>query len=130
MSELTGTYTAYAYSDTAPTLTNIVHTEVIHRPPSKGEITLRVCATALNPMDTQLAGISGIDKVAMNWVGGRNYRKGEDNELAGRIPGADVSGVIVAIGEGVVRWKIGDKVFGFWLSPVGLLLNFFILRGC
>ncbi|CAE6436152.1 unnamed protein product [Rhizoctonia solani] len=119
MSELTGTYAAHAYNTTTNTLSNITQTEVIHRPPAAGQIKVRVHATALNPVDVQLAGLEGVNKVVLDWFGGRSSRKGEDGELASKIPGSDVSGVVVAIGEGVGRWKVGDEVFGFWMSTDG-----------
>ncbi|CAE7180262.1 unnamed protein product, partial [Rhizoctonia solani] len=119
MAELTGTYTAYAYSTTTNTLANLTQTAVIHRPPPAGQITIRVHATALNPVDVQLAGVEGVNKVVLDWFGGRSTRKGEDGELAVKIPGADVSGVVVAVGAGVERWKIGDEVFGLWLTMDG-----------
>ncbi|KAJ1307465.1 hypothetical protein OPQ81_001565 [Rhizoctonia solani] len=119
MSELTGTYTAYAYSTTTNTLSNITTTAVIHAPPPSKHITIRVHATALNPVDVQLAGVEGVNKVVLDWFGGRSTRKGEDGELAAKIPGADVSGVVVAVGPGVERWKVGDEVFGLWLSIEG-----------
>ncbi|CAE6410981.1 unnamed protein product [Rhizoctonia solani] len=119
MSELTGTYVAYAYNTTTNTLSNIAQTEVIHRSPTAGHIKIRVHATALNPVDVQLAGVKGVNKVMLDWFGGRSSRKGEDGELASKIPGADVSGVVVAVGEGVLRWKVGDQVFGLWMSTDG-----------
>ncbi|KAF8754312.1 Zinc-binding dehydrogenase [Rhizoctonia solani] len=123
MSELTGTYAAHAYNTTTNTLSNITQTEVIHRPPAAGQIKVRVHATALNPVDVQLAGLEGVNKVVLDWFGGRSSRKGEDGELASKIPGSDVSGVVVAIGEGVGRWKVGDEVFGFWMSTDGNVLR-------
>ena len=119
MPELTGTYTAYAYTTTTNTLANITHTEVIHHPPKQDEIVVRVCATSLNPVDVQLAGVTGVNKTILNWFGGRGDRKGEDVELATKVPGADVSGIVAAVGEGVTTWKVGDEVFGVWLSPSG-----------
>ncbi|KAF8688946.1 Zinc-binding dehydrogenase, partial [Rhizoctonia solani] len=119
MSELTGTYAAHAYNTTTNTLSNITQTEVTHRPPAAGQIKVRVHATALNPVDVQLAGLEGVNKVVLDWFAGRSSRKGEDGELASKIPGSDVSGVVVAIGEGVGRWKVGDEVFGFWMSTDG-----------
>ncbi|CCO28873.1 Reticulon-4-interacting protein 1, mitochondrial OS=Bos taurus GN=RTN4IP1 PE=2 SV=1 [Rhizoctonia solani AG-1 IB] len=119
MSELTGTYAAYAYNTTTNTLSNIAQTEVIHRAPAAGQIKIQVHATALNPVDVQLAGVDSVNKVILDWFGGGSSRKGEDGELASKIPGADVSGVVVAVGEGVVRWKVGDEVFGLWMSMDG-----------
>ncbi|KEP53895.1 alcohol dehydrogenase [Rhizoctonia solani 123E] len=119
MSELTGTYTAFAYSTTTNTLSNLTQTAVIHHSPLAGQITIRVHATALNPVDVQLAGVEGVSRVVLDWFGGRSARKGEDGELATKIPGADVSGVVAAVGPGVERWKVGDEVFGLWLSIDG-----------
>ncbi|KAF8595534.1 NAD(P)-binding protein [Ceratobasidium sp. AG-I] len=74
---------------------------------------IRVCATALNPVDVQMAGASGIVGTLLDWAGGRSTKV---RESVGFVPGADVSGVVVAVGEGVGKWKVGGGVFGLCFS--------------
>jgi NADPH:quinone reductase-like Zn-dependent oxidoreductase len=114
MSSLTGTYTAYTCHGVTKSLTTLSTTQVPHRPPGKGEITLRVCATGLNPMDFKLSGVTGVIGLIMDLAGlSAAKAKGQ-----GIVPGADVSGVVAAIGEGAEKWKVGDEVFGCNLSLV------------
>ena len=54
-----------------------------------GEVLVKVRAAGVNPVDWKVAG-------------GR----------IGQVPGADVSGVIEALGEGVSGWQVGDPVLG------------------
>ena len=69
--------------------------------PQAGEVRVRVAAASLNPVDTYIrAGI-----VAM--------------PLPERfIPGCDLAGTVEAVGPGVTRFKVGDRVWG---SNQGLL---------
>ncbi len=66
--------------------------------PGAGEIAVRARAVAVNPMDrlTQTVGdiITPYIKYPM-------------------VPGSDVAGEVVAIGEGVARFRIGDRVVGY-----------------
>lgn len=66
-----------------------------------GQVLVQIAATAVNPID-------------------RRLRAGELKEYFQRewpiIPGWDFSGRIVAIGEGVSDWKIGDNVAGLAFS--------------
>jgi NADPH:quinone reductase-like Zn-dependent oxidoreductase len=39
--------------------------------------------------------------------------------MAARGPGSDIAGVVVALGEGVTTWKLGDAVFGSVASGAG-----------
>lgn len=68
-----------------------------------GEIRVRVQAAGLNPVDY---------KIAMN---------GHPNWHYPHISGADVAGVVDAIGEGVTLWKAGDRVVyhGDFTKPGG-----------
>lgn len=106
MSTLTGTYAAYTYSSTTNTLTSLKKVQVPHRAPAHGEIVIRVYATALNPVDVQLAGVTGLYRAVLGWMVGKS------EVPTGKVPGADVSGVVVAVGEGVEKWKVGDEIFG------------------
>jgi NADPH:quinone reductase-like Zn-dependent oxidoreductase len=54
-----------------------------------GEVLVKVRAAGVNPVDWKVAG-------------GR----------VGQVPGADVAGVIEALGEGVSGWQVGDPVLG------------------
>ena len=61
--------------------------------PGVNEALVRVCATSLNPVDYKVA-----DRGYEGWT----YP---------HILGVDVAGVIETIGEGVISWNRGDKVF-------------------
>jgi len=69
--------------------------------PKAGEVRVRVKAAAVNPIDTYI-------------------RSGAVNMSMPRptIPGCDFAGVVDAVGPGVVRLKVGDRVWG---SNQGLL---------
>jgi NADPH:quinone reductase-like Zn-dependent oxidoreductase len=70
--------------------------------PAAGQIVVRIHATTFNPIDKLLA--SGVARdempVTFPWI-----------------PGADFSGTVDRIGEGVLDLKTGDAVFGY--SPTG-----------
>jgi len=66
--------------------------------PRAGEIAIRVRAVAVNPMDRLVRSMG--DFIAP-WL---SYPF---------IPGSDVAGEVVAIGPGVTRFKIGDRVLGY-----------------
>ncbi len=68
-----------------------------------GEVRVRVAAAALNPADWH--GVVGRPLVA---------RPGLGWFTPGRaVPGADLAGVVDAVGAGVTRLDTGDEVFGF-----------------
>ena len=77
--------------------------------PARGEILVRVEATALNPADWKI--------VAYN-VGGviRQYPA---------VLGSDAAGVVEAVGEGVRRVSVGDRVYVPWYrqQPVYISVN-------
>ncbi|CAF1184828.1 unnamed protein product [Adineta ricciae] len=64
---------------------------------SSKQILVRVCAAAINPVDWKI--LNG----KLSLVTRYSFP---------HIPGTDVAGVVVAIGSGVKRLKIGDKVYG------------------
>jgi NADPH:quinone reductase-like Zn-dependent oxidoreductase len=69
----------------------------IPRPaPGPGEVLVRVHAASVNPVDTEAraAGDRSVARVALPYV-----------------PGFDLSGVVVGVGEGVTRFARGDEVF-------------------
>ncbi len=68
-----------------------------YTPPGKGEIVIRNRAVAINPVDWA---IPLIGRQAFPWV---KYPA---------IVGGDVAGEVVEVGEGVTRFKVGDRVLG------------------
>jgi NADPH2:quinone reductase len=76
-----------------------LETRTVPKPvPASGEVLVRVCATAVNPVDYQT-------------------RRGDYRDEI-RLPaviGADVSGVVEAVGDAVTEFTVGDEVF---YSPV------------
>lgn len=77
--------------------------------PGRGEVVVRVEASSVNPIDVRRAHGYGRRLLAL---------KG-----AGRFPrslGNDVAGVIEAVGPGIDRGRIGERVFGFVpMGPAG-----------
>jgi len=65
--------------------------------PRRGEVLVKVCAAAINPVDWKVRGGS------MSFVAGRKFPKRS---------GLDFSGVVEACGPGVVGLKPGDPVLG------------------
>jgi NADPH:quinone reductase-like Zn-dependent oxidoreductase len=65
--------------------------------PGKGQLLVRVRAAAANPMDWKIR--NGAVKI----MTGRRFPRGL---------GHDFAGTVVAVGEGVTRFKTGDEVFG------------------
>ncbi|WP_319584168.1 zinc-dependent alcohol dehydrogenase family protein [uncultured Pseudodesulfovibrio sp.] len=65
--------------------------------PGPGEVLVRVAGTSLNPIDNKIATM------------------GASLAFAPELPallGMDMSGVVEAVGTGVARFKVGDRVFG------------------
>jgi NADPH2:quinone reductase len=73
--------------------------------PGPGQVLIRVEAASVNPMDRNIA--SG----------------GMKEQMPGTFPmilGADVAGVVEALGEGAKRFSPGDEVFGqLFIAPLG-----------
>jgi NADPH:quinone reductase-like Zn-dependent oxidoreductase len=65
--------------------------------PGKGQVLVRVRAAAANPMDWKLR--NGDSKL----MTGRRFPRGIGNDFAG---------TVVAVGDGVTRFKVGDEVLG------------------
>ena len=78
-------------------------TELAKPMPADGEVLIRVRAASVNPLDWRL--MRGRPWVIRFMIGGLLKPK------AGR-PGADVAGVVDAVGPRVTRFKPGDEVFG------------------
>ena len=74
----------------------------IDKPTLKAKsVLVRLRAASVNPMDWHL--MRG-EPPFIRMMGGRNPR--------GRVPGADIAGVVEAVGKQVTRFKVGDEVFG------------------
>ncbi len=65
--------------------------------PAEGQVRIRVAAAGLNPFDNAVA---------------QGYLKDQMEHRLPLIPGADASGIVEALGEGVLELSIGDEVFG------------------
>ncbi|WP_217578066.1 NAD(P)-dependent alcohol dehydrogenase [Mesorhizobium sp. GbtcB19] len=67
------------------------------RTPGKGEVAVKVNFAAINPID---------------WKVRAGHLKMVTGKKFPRALGSDISGVVIAIGPGVTRFKVGDAVFG------------------
>jgi NADPH:quinone reductase-like Zn-dependent oxidoreductase len=89
----------YRYGD----LDQLSYREDVSLPaPRRGEVAIAVAAASVNPADRfRVSGIPRLGRLAFGL-------------LRPKVPvlGIDVAGTVVAVGEGVTRWKIGDEVFG------------------
>jgi NADPH2:quinone reductase len=65
--------------------------------PAEGQVRIRVAAAGLNPFDNAVIQGSLKDQMEHRFP---------------FIPGADASGMVEALGEGVTGWSIGDEAFG------------------
>lgn len=77
--------------------------EVARPEPAESEVCLRVAAASLNMYDWHMT--TGYPLLARLQAGWRVPKH--------PIPGADVAGTVVAVGEGVTGLRPGDEVFGF-----------------
>ncbi|MDP9868436.1 MULTISPECIES: NADP-dependent oxidoreductase [Streptosporangium] len=62
-----------------------------------GEVLVQIAATSFNPSDTALRAGALREVLPLTFP---------------HIPGWDVSGIVVAVGDGVTRWSAGDRVMG------------------
>ena len=70
--------------------------------PGRGEVRVRVHASSINDWDWSLCrGKPGYIRLFCGLWKPRV-----------RVPGVDVAGVVDAVGRGVERWRVGDRVFG------------------
>jgi NADPH2:quinone reductase len=90
-----------AYYDTTGTPDVIRYGDLPTPDPQAGEVRVRVAAASLNPVDTYIRG--GIVSMPLP----KPF-----------IPGCDLAGTVDAVGPGVTRFKVGDRVWG---SNQGLL---------
>ena len=84
-----------AYLDATGTPDNIKIGELPTPTPKSGEILIKVGAAAINPIDMYVR--SGMVKMPLPMP---------------FIPGSDVAGTVSAVGPGVRRFKVGDRVWG------------------
>ena len=71
--------------------------------PGKGEVLIRVAAAAIDRGTWHLmTGTPKLVRLALGWRGPRGTF----------VPGRDVAGTVVALGDGVTRFQVGDRVFG------------------
>lgn len=64
--------------------------------PKAGQVLVKVCATSVNPLDTKISLGQGLHA----------------RQPLPAVLGIDLAGIIEAVGEDVVAWKVGDEVFG------------------
>jgi len=76
----------------------LAYTQVPDPIPSKGEVLVKMAGASLNPLDWKLRA---------------GYLKDLMPVQFPMILGSDVSGEVVAVGDGVTKFKMGDKVLGF-----------------
>lgn len=70
--------------------------------PEADEVLIEVAATSVNALDWHY--LTGTPRIARISMGMRTPKR--------QIPGADISGTIVAVGEDVATFSVGDEVFG------------------
>lgn len=83
---------------------DVLHlTETATPRPGRGEVLLRVDAAGIDRGTWHLmTGTPKLVRLALGWRGPRRQL----------VPGRDVAGTVVAVGEGVTRFGVGDAVFG------------------
>src|SRR5687768_11344553 len=77
-------------------------TEVEKPAPNENQVLVKIVAAAANPLDWH--GMRG-EPILVRLGGG--FRKPKDPRL-----GADIAGVVEAVGRNVIEFKPGDPVFG------------------
>jgi NADPH2:quinone reductase len=84
-----------AYYHTTGPASVIQYGDLPDQPLQAGEVRVRVRASALNPIDLYIR--SGTVAMPLNTP---------------QIPGSDLAGVVMEVGPGVTRLKVGDRVWG------------------
>lgn len=93
---------------------SVLRYEEVQRPEvSGGEILVRVAATSVNALDLKLR--EGVLRGFMDFP-------------LPLILGCDVAGAVEGIGEGVTRFKPGDRVFGMPAKEVGMYAEYAVLK--
>jgi NADPH2:quinone reductase len=88
---------AIVYSETGdPSVLHLIEREVAS--PGPGEVRVRIVVSGVNPTD---------------WKSRRGARQGEPLPFPDLVPNQDGAGVVDAVGSGVDRVKVGDRV---WLA--------------
>ena len=88
---------AIVYSETGdPSVLRLIEREVAE--PGEGEVRIRIVVSGVNPTD---------------WKSRRGTRPGDPLPFAEVVPNQDGAGIVDAVGAGVDRVKIGDRV---WLT--------------
>jgi NADPH:quinone reductase-like Zn-dependent oxidoreductase len=82
--------------------------------PDAGQVLIQVYAAGINPVDWKRR--TGQFANQQRGAGGGG---GAGGGMAARGPGGDIAGVVVALGEGVTNWQLGDAVFGSVASGAG-----------
>lgn len=72
-------------------------TQATDTSPGPGEIAVRVRAVAVNPFDRYVAAMGDVISGYLTYP---------------VVPGSDVAGEVVAVGEAVTRFRVGDRVLG------------------
>jgi reticulon-4-interacting protein 1, mitochondrial len=96
-------FKAWTYSTSGYPSAVSLTTQSLPPTPKETEIYIKVQAAALNPVDIQL-----INLPLWN-IPGLRHTKGI---------GEDFAGQVIAVGNKVHKWKIGDQVWGFTMSLV------------
>lgn len=86
--------------------------------PRRNELLIRVMATTVNRTD--LAVVSGKPYIMRLFTGLIKPTK--------KVPGTDFAGVVEQVGEGVTKFNMGDRVFGFDDSGLGSQAQYFCVH--
>lgn len=87
----------------------VIRVEEVPRPtPGPGQVLVEVRAAAINPLDWHF--MRGEPRAMRLQTG---LRAPKDPRM-----GQDLAGVVVELGEGVTRWKVGDEVLGSCLGAL------------
>jgi NADPH:quinone reductase-like Zn-dependent oxidoreductase len=76
--------------------------EIVRPRPADDEVLVRVRAASVNPPD--IAGVTGVPYIVRPAFGLRRPRS--------RVRGADLAGIVEAVGRDVTDFRVGDEVFG------------------
>jgi len=96
------TMRAATYHRYGPPEQVVAVTEVAVPEPGPADVLVRVRAASINALDWHF--VTGLPMFARPSLGLRRPRR--------TIPGADVAGTVVAVGQDVTRFHVGDEVFG------------------
>jgi len=83
---------------------NLIHTEIAKPEPQADEVLIKVKAISINPVDVKARQNEGV----LDWLFG---------ETRPVILGWDISGEVIALGQDVNSFQVGDEVFGMVNFP-------------